>query len=244
MKELIKIREENGQQLVSARELYEGLKYDLSTGNFNHWIEKQLENVDAIENVDFSFLKTESTGGRPSIDYAITLDIAKEICMIIGAMPRTNEETKILSKEYRKYFINCEKKLKILQDPYKGLSKELQSIFAIDKKQQEIETKLNNLEDNMPLFNIDCEELQSKVKKIATKVLGGYKSPAYLDKSIRSKVYSDIQGQLRREFGLKSYKAIRRKELGQALNIVENYKAPLYLENEIVCLNNQIGMEV
>ena len=50
------------------------------------------------------------------------------------------------------------------------------------------------------------------VKKIATKVLGGYKSPAYLDKSIRSKVYSDIQGQLRREFGLKSYKAIRRKE--------------------------------
>ena len=112
------------------------------------------------------------------------------------------------------------------------------------QKQQEIETKLNNLEDNMPLFNIDCEELQSKVKKVATKVLGGYKSPAYLDKSIRSKVYSDIQGQLRREFGLKSYKAIRRKELGQAINIVENYRVPLYLENEILCLNNQIGMEV
>ena len=162
--------------------------------------------------------------------------MAKQLSMV-----ENNEK----GNQARRYFIQCEKKLReVVQDPYKALSPELQAIFKIDQKQQEIETKLNNLEENMPLFNIDCEELQSKVKKIATKVLGGYKSPAYLDKSIRSKVYSDIQGQLRREFGLKSYKAIRRKELGQALNIVENYRAPLYLENEIVCLNNQIGMEV
>ena len=231
MKELIKIREENGQQLVSARELYEFLSVKK---DFTDWFKYRVGQYDFEENIDFTPILGKSTGGRPSKDFAITIEMAKELSMV-----ENNEK----GKRARKYFIKCEKKLKVY-DPYKGLSRELKSILVLDRKQQEIETKLNNLEDNMPLFNIDCEELQSKVKKVATKVLGGYKSPAYLDKSIRSKVYSDIQGQLKREFGLKSYKAIRRKELGQALNIVESYRVPLYLENEIICLNNQIGMEV
>ena len=233
MKELIKITEKEGQQLVDARELHEFLG---NKRQFADWIKQRINQYGFIENEDFSISQICEKGGRPRTDYIITVDMAKQLSMV-----ENNEK----GNQARKYFIQCEKKLKeVLQDPYNRLSPELKAIFQIDQKQQEIETKLNNLEDNMPLFNIDCEELQSKVKKIATKVLGGYKSPAYLDKSIRSKVYSDIQGQLRREFGLKSYKAIRRKELGQALNIVENYRAPLYLENEIVCLNNQIGMEV
>ena len=233
MKELIKITEKEGQQLVDARELHEFLG---NKRQFADWIKQRINQYGFIENEDFSISQICEKGGRPRTDYIITVDMAKQLSMV-----ENNEK----GNQARRYFIQCEKKLReVVQDPYKALSPELQAIFKIDQKQQEIETKLNNLEENMPLFNIDCEELQSKVKKIATKVLGGYKSPAYLDKSIRSKVYSDIQGQLRREFGLKSYKAIRRKELGQALNIVENYKAPLYLENEIVCLNNQIGMEV
>lgn len=233
MKELIKITEKEGQQLVDARELHEFLG---NKRQFADWIKQRINQYGFIENEDFSISQICEKGGRPRTDYIITVDMAKQLSMV-----ENNEK----GNQARRYFIQCEKKLReVVQDPYKALSPELQAIFKIDQKQQEIETKLNNLEENMPLFNIDCEELQSKVKKIATKVLGGYKSPAYLDKSIRSKVYSDIQGQLRREFGLKSYKAIRRKELGQALNIVENYRAPLYLENEIVCLNNQIGMEV
>ena len=112
MKELIKVTtNDKGQQLVSARELYEGLKYDITKGNFARWIEKQLESVDAIEGEDFSSLKTKTyeEGGRPSIDYILTIDIAKEICMVVGISPRANEETRKLSKQFRKYFIECEK---------------------------------------------------------------------------------------------------------------------------------------
>ena len=53
-------------------------------------------------------------------EYVLTLDIAKEICMCVGVAPRTNEETRKLSKEYRKYFIECEKKLKEI-DPRANL---------------------------------------------------------------------------------------------------------------------------
>lgn len=111
MNELIKVTYEENKALVSARELHEFLKVKQ---DFSDWIKKQLESVDATENIDFTLLKgkTSELGGRPSTEYILTLDIAKEINMIAGIAPRSNEETKKLSKEARKYFIECEKKLK------------------------------------------------------------------------------------------------------------------------------------
>ena len=109
--ELIKIEtNEQGQKLVSGRELHEALKVQQ---DFTDWIKKQLNNVDAIEGEESTLLKgkTSEQGGRPTTEYILTMDIAKEICMCVGVSPRTNEETKRLSKQVRKYFIECEKKL-------------------------------------------------------------------------------------------------------------------------------------
>ena len=113
MNELIKIEtKENGQRLVSARELYVKLGYSIEDRNFSRWIKKQLENVDAIENEDFTMLVFKDEANNADVtDCAITTDIAKEICMVVGASPRVNEETKALSKKFRRYFIECEKKL-------------------------------------------------------------------------------------------------------------------------------------
>lgn len=131
-KELIKITtNDKCEQLVSGRELHEGLKIEKA---FSTWIQTQLENVDAVENVDFTTIWSDSfkevvefngnvnsmTAKGYSVDYILTIDIAKEICMCVGVAPRTNEETKKLSKEYRKYFIECEKKLKEI-DPRANL---------------------------------------------------------------------------------------------------------------------------
>ena len=75
--------------------------------------------------------------------------------MVVGVSPRTNEETKMLSKKVRKYFIECEK---VAQNPYANLSPELKAIFAIDNKQQELERqqkvidqRLTNIEENAKL---------------------------------------------------------------------------------------------
>lgn len=109
--ELIKITtNEQGVQCVSARELHEGLKVQQ---DFSDWIKKQLINVDAVENTDFSCFPFKREGNNATlIEYVLTIDIAKEICMVVGIAPRTNEETRKLSKQYRRYFIECEKKLK------------------------------------------------------------------------------------------------------------------------------------
>jgi len=132
-------------------------------------------------------------------------------------------------------------------NPYKHMSKELQAIFAIDQKQQRMEKDISivkddvkDIKENSPLYNIECDELQSLVKKVGTKSLGGYGSPAYKNNSLRSKVYRDIQNQLRREFGVKKYKAIKRCQLSMAKEIVENYKVPMIFQDEVTLANNQV----
>ena len=134
MKDLIPVTQNgNGELLVSARDLHKILKVEKA---FSTWIQSQLENVDAIENKDFFPLKEESTGGRPSIDYALKIDIAKEICMVVGVAPRTNEETKKLSKQVRKYFIECERQLK---ENKLQLTKHDQAILNIINSKTDIE---------------------------------------------------------------------------------------------------------
>lgn len=124
----------------------------------------------------------------------------------------------------------------------------LELMFKVDKEQNErideVVSKVEDLENNMPLYTIDCKELQALVRKVGIKALGGYKSPAYNNSSLRGRVYSDIQRQLKREFGVTRYEAIKRNQLQKAMEIVEGYKLPIVLEEDIKDLNGQITMEV
>lgn len=122
------------------------------------------------------------------------------------------------------------------------MSKELQAIFMIDGKQQKLENEVKDLKDNMPLFNIDCEELQKVVKKKAVRCLGGYNRKAYYDKSLRARVFGDIQREIKRQFEVNSYKAIKRSQLEIAKEIVDKYEVPFVLKDEITLVNNQIAM--
>ncbi len=165
-------------------------------------------------------------------------------CLYLWTERGANRHCKILDTDKAwKQFDNLEEtyfRVKEI-DPYKGLSKEVQAIFAIDKKTQEIENRVDSLESNMPLFNVECKELQALVRKVGTKVLGGYRTPAYKDNSIRGKVYADIQGQLKRQFGVNRYEAIKRMQLDTAKEILGNYAVPIYLEDQIINANNQIS---
>lgn len=93
----------------------------------------------------------------------------------------------------------------------------------------------------MPLFNVECKELQALVRKAGIRVLGGYRTPAYKDNSLRGKIYADIQGQLKRQFGVSRYEAIKRMQLETAKEILENYTVPIYLEDQIINANNQLS---
>ena len=97
MNELIKITtNEVGEPTVLGRELHEFLEVKTL---YKDWFPRMVE-YGFTEGKDFSSFLSESTGGRPSIDHLLTIDMAKEICMI--------QRTEV-GKQARQYFIQVEK---------------------------------------------------------------------------------------------------------------------------------------
>ncbi|MGK4071782.1 phage antirepressor KilAC domain-containing protein [Lactobacillus crispatus] len=103
MEELIKVQVKNDRQLVSARDLYKGL--EIKT-RFSLWVKQNFKAFE--EGQDFTSVVTttevQNNGGtqrRELQDYLLTIDTAKELCM----MSKTEK-----GKEVRKYFIQVEKK--------------------------------------------------------------------------------------------------------------------------------------
>lgn len=94
--EIIKVNYDTEQPTVSARELHKGLEVKTA---FKDWFPRMCE-YGFEEGKDFCSILSESTGGRPSKEYQITVDMAKQICMI----QRSDKGTM-----YRKYFLELEK---------------------------------------------------------------------------------------------------------------------------------------
>lgn len=105
-----------------------------SKNEFSHWAKSNILYSDNVTEFDYEdvyckvkswvpnnrtnriyvefITKNEAMGLNPSQlsangitkSYMLTLDCSKDIAMYVGALPRTNKETKELSKMYRKYF--------------------------------------------------------------------------------------------------------------------------------------------
>ena len=130
--ELIKIKNDNGKQLVSARELHEFLEVGR---DFTTWIKGRISKYDFIENEDFTVLNIApqnggaSHGGQNKLDYIITIDMAKELSMV---------ENNDKGKQARKYFIQCEKKLKEVASSQKTLPQDyLSALKALVQAEEE-----------------------------------------------------------------------------------------------------------
>ena len=118
-----------------------------------------------------------------------------------------------------------------------AMSKELQAILMVDNKTEELREDFNDFRDNAPLFNIECDRLTKAVRKRVINLIG-MKTPAYRDKSIRTKVFADLHRQIKRDFDVDSYKAIKRKDIDIALEIIENYRLPMALEDLVRTMNS------
>lgn len=148
MKSLIVIQTKNDQQLVSARSLYKGLELKI---RFSLWVSKNFENFE--EGQDFTSVSTDTVvnnGARKPIqDYLLTIDMAKELCM----MSKTEK-----GKEVRQYFIRVEKRFNeikamsipkpdsyMIEDPIKRAERWIEEA----KERQELEHKNEKLQDKI-----------------------------------------------------------------------------------------------
>lgn len=109
---------------------------------------------------------------------------------------------------------------------------------------ESVRQELDDFKQDMPLLAVECDRITSAVSKRGIDSLGGKESNAYKNNSIRGKVYRDIHGELKRQFGVTTYKAIKRNQCDLAVSIVEKYELPLILQEQISDCNAQISMEV
>ncbi len=152
MSELLKIESKNfssGQkvQTVNARELHAflGIGKDFST-----WIKDRIEQYEFVESQDFEVFPDfgeNSKGGRPTKEYAIILDMAKELAMV---------ERNDKGKQARQYFIECERRAKNPTDPMQVLNDPAamrglllnysEKVLTLENKVDELEPKAKALD--------------------------------------------------------------------------------------------------
>jgi len=91
------------ERAINARDLWQALEIGKE---FANWIKYQIQSLDLEENVDYIvFAKNGKNpkGGRPAVEYMLTLDAAKHIAMA-SKTPQ--------GKKVRQYFIEVEKRVR------------------------------------------------------------------------------------------------------------------------------------
>ena len=120
-----------------------------------------------------------------------------------------------------------------------------QGYTELEQTVNSIKDDVTELKDNVPLYGCEIDEVQKHVRRIGVKVLGGKDSNAYRDGSIRSSVYSDIYGQLKREYGcVASYKSIKRKYVADVHEFIDCYRVPQVLAEQIEDANSQMRLAI
>ena len=95
MDELIRINYDSERPTVNGRDLHDALQVKTA---YKDWFPRMCE-YGFFEGTDFCSFLSESSGGRPAVNHQLTIDMAKQLCMI--------QRTEI-GRKFRQYFIQVE----------------------------------------------------------------------------------------------------------------------------------------
>lgn len=182
---------ESKEKLINARELHGKLK---NKRQFADWIKQRIERYKFAENQDYicfhNFVKANKYGNKTMKEYYLTIDMAKELCMV------ENNET---GRNIRKYFIEVEKR-------YREIISNPRNIFDF------MRLALNQIEENtkdIDILKLDVKELKSKMD---IKIQNNYCLASDIAEQLKlyseNKIpHSNLIGAIARELGYKiSYK--------------------------------------
>lgn len=134
----------DGEKLIDARLLHNALG---NKRDYSDWIKQRIKRYEFIANIDFfkhhNFVEVGNLK-RPQVDYYLTIDMAKELCMV-----ENNEKGRCI----RKYFIEVEKR-------YRNIIEKPKNVFDF------LHTALDEIEKNEKRLNkveIDVEEIKRKI---------------------------------------------------------------------------------
>lgn len=225
-------KQKDGSVVVSGRDLHDFLKVNTP---YTQWFDRMTE-YGFDENVDFIGLSQKSEkpfGGRPQLDHAMTLDMAKEISMI----QRTER-----GKQARQYFIEVEKRYKNQQpelptSPTEMLKLAIDSTLETAGKVEALNTRMDEFEQNVP---IDPGEYNYLSKRISSEVQNYVVSHhMILNQKQRSQLYKDVNRGVKEVTGVKTRSQLRKKDFA----VVDRYLMNWTPSAATLMIIEQIGDE-
>lgn len=226
--ELIKITtNENGEQLVSGRELHEFLEVGTP---YHIWFPRMVD-YGFSENVDFITFEqkcSKPSGGRPLHDHAMTLDMAKEISMI----QRTEK-----GKQARQYFIQVEKEYKEIQRKLPNTREAIQQLLLqgveeVNQRVDIMEERLSNVEENAKLDTGDYNVISKRVKKRVYEVARAYGLNVKQSKLL-SPLFKDINGGIKRIANVDARTQLCKKHYQSVMDFINDWEPATATRYEI-----------
>lgn len=108
-----------------------------------------------------------------------------------------------------------------------------QGTTELNQRVDTLQERMDKLEMDLPILPIEAEKITTAVQRRGVSVLGGKQSQAYRNRAIRQRVYNNLYANLKYNFGVKSYKALKRSQADTAVEIVRRYEPPFFLAEEI-----------
>lgn len=134
--------------------------------------------------------------------------------------------------------------IELLKIHYAALEQVDKKVSDVDSKIETLEERFDRFEQELPMLPDDADEVHDSLNKRVVFLLGGKESNAYHDKSLSKKIFADAYRTLKYNFNVSRYKAIKRSQKVQALQIVAEYKPPLYLAEQIANMNAQQSLDL
>lgn len=119
-----------------------------------------------------------------------------------------------------------------------------QGNVELNKRMDDMQTEIQSIKMDLPILPIEADKITTAVKRRGVFVMGGKQANAYHNRGLRQKVYCNIYSNLKYQFGIKSYKSIKRSECDKALQIIESYQPPFFLQTEIEAENAQQRFDI
>ncbi len=212
---------------------------------------KNIQNDELFSGSGSNQILNKGSGERDV--FCLKLDYIPMWLAKINITQKTKEERPEFSKKLLEYQLKAKDILaaaflpkqksepQTLQQQIQLIAKGTDELYQrVDNIQAEVES----IKSDLPILPLEAEKIVKSVKRRGVEVLGGKESPAYNDRGLRQKLYNDLYADLKHNFDVRTYKAIRRKDADKAAQIVKEYKPPLFLLEQIENANAQQRLEL
>ncbi|MDN4069236.1 ORF6C domain-containing protein [Paenibacillus vini] len=120
-----------------------------------------------------------------------------------------------------------------------NISREVRAIFVLDDKIQNLDSRVEHLENHTTIDYGQQQKLKKAGNSKILSFLGGKKTAAYKDRSLRSKTYKALWNDYQEFFEINSYNNTYTKNFERGIQYISRWTPPSNLMREIEATNGQ-----